>query len=205
MRKKEKAASVLQHQDGGEQTRLDGFDELLEKHFSTAFEAEQGSIAALLPHSRETALTSRELARITDQAPREITRRICAERRGSADFERSRRGLLARGRCRGTAAMHRAASSAGWTDPQDGLRSGKMRGKTGGGGDLTPIKSIRAKCVDCCCGSTQEVRLCPAQSCPLWPYRMGRRPTTPGSGEAAETPDVAADFFELNEECDEVS
>lgn len=84
MRKKEKAASVLQHQDGGEQTRLDGFDELLEKHFSTAFEAEQGSIAALLPHSRETALTSRELARITDQAPREITRRICAERRGGA-------------------------------------------------------------------------------------------------------------------------
>ena len=41
---------------------------------------------------------------------------------------------------------------------------------------LTPIKSIRAKCLDCMCGSPQEVRLCPSENCPLYPYRMGRRP-----------------------------
>ena len=41
---------------------------------------------------------------------------------------------------------------------------------------LTPIKSIRAKCVDCCCGDLKEVRQCPITECPLWPYRMGRRP-----------------------------
>ena len=41
---------------------------------------------------------------------------------------------------------------------------------------MTPIRSIRAKCLDCCCGSAMEVRLCPAANCPLYPYRMGHRP-----------------------------
>ena len=27
---------------------------------------------------------------------------------------------------------------------------------------LTPIKAIRAKCLDCCCGSAKEVELCPS-------------------------------------------
>ena len=41
---------------------------------------------------------------------------------------------------------------------------------------MTPMRSIRAKCLDCCCGSPMEVRLCPAADCPLYPYRMGHRP-----------------------------
>lgn len=40
----------------------------------------------------------------------------------------------------------------------------------------TPLKAIRAKCVDCCCGSQYEVKLCPAEDCPLWPYRFGKNP-----------------------------
>lgn len=40
----------------------------------------------------------------------------------------------------------------------------------------TPIKAIRAKCLDCCCGSYEEVKLCPCQKCPLFPYRLGHRP-----------------------------
>ena len=40
----------------------------------------------------------------------------------------------------------------------------------------TPIKAIRAKCLDCCCGSAQEVRLCTIASCPLYPYRFGKNP-----------------------------
>ncbi|MBR4090511.1 MAG: hypothetical protein IKK28_06495 [Mogibacterium sp.] len=43
-------------------------------------------------------------------------------------------------------------------------------------GSMTPIKAIRAKCIDCCCGEKKEVRLCPSERCPLWSYRMGRRP-----------------------------
>lgn len=41
---------------------------------------------------------------------------------------------------------------------------------------LTPIKAIRAKCLDCCCGAPKEVRLCSVRKCPLYPYRMGHRP-----------------------------
>jgi len=40
----------------------------------------------------------------------------------------------------------------------------------------TPIKAIRKKCLDCCCDQVKEVRLCPVINCPLYPYRMGRRP-----------------------------
>ena len=40
----------------------------------------------------------------------------------------------------------------------------------------TPIKAIRAKCIDCCCGDTREVRLCPAEDCPLHPFRYGKNP-----------------------------
>ena len=40
---------------------------------------------------------------------------------------------------------------------------------------LTPMKSIRAKCLDCSCGSSKEVELCPVTNCPLYPYRFGRR------------------------------
>lgn len=46
----------------------------------------------------------------------------------------------------------------------------------------TPIKAIRAKCLDCCCNQVKEVKLCASLTCPLWPYRMGHRPTT-GSGK----------------------
>ena len=84
MNKKQYAVQVLQHQDGGEQTRLDGFGDLPELDFITDYEPAQDSIAALLPHTRGNALTTQELARISDLAPREITRRICAERRAGA-------------------------------------------------------------------------------------------------------------------------
>ena len=40
----------------------------------------------------------------------------------------------------------------------------------------SPVKAIRAKCLDCCAGSVVEVRECPVAGCPLHPYRMGRNP-----------------------------
>lgn len=40
----------------------------------------------------------------------------------------------------------------------------------------TPVRAIRAKCVDCCCGQLAEVRNCQITDCSLHPYRMGRRP-----------------------------
>jgi len=38
------------------------------------------------------------------------------------------------------------------------------------------MKAIRAKCIDCCCGSVYEPARCTALKCPLHPYRKGKRP-----------------------------
>ena len=40
----------------------------------------------------------------------------------------------------------------------------------------TALQAIRAKCLDCSCHQTKEIRLCPILDCALWPYRMGKRP-----------------------------
>lgn len=47
---------------------------------------------------------------------------------------------------------------------------------------ISPLKIIRAKCLDCSCGQQSEVRLCPVKRCPLWPFRMGHNPTTNRKG-----------------------
>lgn len=47
---------------------------------------------------------------------------------------------------------------------------------------LSPLKAIRAKCLDCCAEQPSEVRLCPSEKCPLWPYRMGHNPNRKGIG-----------------------
>ena len=58
---------------------------------------------------------------------------------------------------------------------------------------LTPLRSIRAKCLDCVSQQPMEVRLCPSEDCPLWPYRMGHNPNRKGIGgfkEDAEATEV---------------
>lgn len=45
---------------------------------------------------------------------------------------------------------------------------------------LTPVKAIRAKCLDCSGDQTKEIRECPVKECSLYPYRMGRRPKKNG-------------------------
>ena len=46
----------------------------------------------------------------------------------------------------------------------------------------TPLRAIRAKCLDCCCGQVNEVRLCPCLDCSLYPYRLGKDPARAGKG-----------------------
>ena len=41
---------------------------------------------------------------------------------------------------------------------------------------LTPMKAIRAKCIECSAGSYSEVRACHVKKCPLHAYRTGHRP-----------------------------
>ena len=47
-----------------------------------------------------------------------------------------------------------------------------------------PVKVIREKCLDCCCGSPNEVKLCTAVNCPLHPWRMGKNPYRKPPSEA---------------------
>ncbi len=42
----------------------------------------------------------------------------------------------------------------------------------------TPMKAIRLKCLDCCCGQHLEIRLCETTECALHPFRFGKRPGT---------------------------
>ena len=43
-------------------------------------------------------------------------------------------------------------------------------------GEKNPLKALRGRCLDCCCGSPTEVRKCVAVDCPSWPFRMGVNP-----------------------------
>lgn len=61
---------------------------------------------------------------------------------------------------------------------------------------ISPLKAIRLKCLDCSCGSTNEVRLCQITDCPLFPYRSGKNPNmrkeaTPAQLEALRKGRVA--------------
>ena len=41
---------------------------------------------------------------------------------------------------------------------------------------MSPLKALRARCIDCCADQPSEVRLCTAVACPSWPFRMGANP-----------------------------
>lgn len=47
---------------------------------------------------------------------------------------------------------------------------------------MTPLKAIREKCLDCCCGNAYEVKMCTATNCPLYVYRDGHNPNRKGVG-----------------------
>ena len=72
----------------------------------------------------------------------------------------------------------------------------------------TPLRAIRAKCLDCCYDSAQEVKLCPAQNCPLWPFRSGHNPARAGiggKGVPVKKPNSSPNFEAQNEESEGAS
>lgn len=52
---------------------------------------------------------------------------------------------------------------------------------------LTPMRAIRAKCVECSGGSINEPKRCLVLSCPLYPYREGHRPKEASEGKEIPT------------------
>jgi hypothetical protein len=61
-------------------------------------------------------------------------------------------------------------------------------------GALSPRQAIKAKCLDCCAWQREEVRLCTARGCPLWPLRPFQTPR--GSHLPAGNPSPSDDFRE---------
>ena len=57
------------------------------------------------------------------------------------------------------------------------------------------MRALRAYCLWCCLDQAKEVRLCPATSCPLWPWRMGKDTgevpaTTPADARSPAEPEI---------------
>ena len=56
---------------------------------------------------------------------------------------------------------------------------------------MSPLKAIRARCLDCCVFQSKEVTLCAHKKCPSWPFRMGKNPWTAANltrGHGFDTP-----------------
>ena len=53
---------------------------------------------------------------------------------------------------------------------------------------MTPLKAIRAYCVECSGGNRAEVRLCQLPNCPLFRFRLGKNPARAGMGPKAGPP-----------------
>jgi hypothetical protein len=51
---------------------------------------------------------------------------------------------------------------------------------------LSPLKSIRLKCLDCSNGSASEVRNCAIIHCSLYAFRLGKNPHRQGIGNHAK-------------------
>ena len=73
----------------------------------------------------------------------------------------------------------------------------------------SPIKAIRAKCLDCCCGQAIEVKLCTVTKCPLHPFRFGKnvfhsRAKASQATSSIENEWIIPGFGDLLDECEEI-
>ena len=75
-----------------------------------------------------------------------------------------------------TKCLEPSATEGGNLVGRDPRQMGRIGLEAAGFEPSSPMEVFRAKCLDCCGGSSQEVRYCIATSCPLWPYRMSSNP-----------------------------
>jgi hypothetical protein len=72
--------------------------------------------------------------------------------------------------------------------PENAVMPQDMQPDTEATSHGTPLKALRAHCVECCNGNFAEVRACTAQTCPLWLFRHGRNPTAAERAAVAGQP-----------------
>ena len=53
--------------------------------------------------------------------------------------------------------------------------------------EITPMKAIRQKCLDCSCGQVSEIKECPIKKCPLYSFRMGYKLDENGNRKKSRT------------------
>jgi hypothetical protein len=75
----------------------------------------------------------------------------------------------------------------GWDVGRDPRRVSREELIAAGHKPMSPLKALRARCIDCCAGELSRVRRCAHLDCPSWPYRMGTNPwQAPLSAEVLE-------------------
>lgn len=57
---------------------------------------------------------------------------------------------------------------------------------------LTPVKAIRAYCLEDCAGTVSSVRECARRTCRLYPYRLGKQPGRAGIGGKKRKPNSSS-------------
>jgi hypothetical protein len=97
----------------------------------------------------------------------------------------------------------------GWDVGRDPRRMTRAELELLGHGKKPLLRAIRARCLDCCADQPNEVRLCTAVTCPLWPYRMATDPWRKEPSEAQreqgrrmarKTADHASEAFSAKDE-----
>jgi len=56
--------------------------------------------------------------------------------------------------------------------------------------DLSPLKAIKAHCLECTGYEYQETKNCTDLKCPLYPYRLGKNPQRKGIGRVGGNPNI---------------
>lgn len=59
----------------------------------------------------------------------------------------------------------------------------------------SPLRAIKEKCLDCCCGSASEVSNCTCTQCPLYPFRKGKNTNLQGRKVSEEQKQAASERF----------
>jgi hypothetical protein len=62
----------------------------------------------------------------------------------------------------------------GWDVGRDPRQVSREELIAAGHKPMSPLKALRARCIDCCADQPSEVRLCTAVACPSWPFRTGK-------------------------------
>ena len=61
---------------------------------------------------------------------------------------------------------------------------------------MRPMRAMREKCMDCCCGQAAMIGDCPTTGCAMWPYRRGRDPNRKPRAARAMSPEHKRKFME---------